>query len=153
MTERKRAGPSATQRADLWCRWKAGQSLHEIGRALGKEYAVIHFLLARHGGIAPPAVVAVGSVAEAEAATAKVVAVAVAVVVSESVTRQRKFQILPLGLDERKPGGSICEGCGPGMRQPDGYAVCRAAMRCVIRLRTLFASSTISPFPCSSNSI
>jgi IS30 family transposase len=54
MTERKRARLSASQRADLWCRWKAGQSLHEIGRALGKEHAVIHFLLARHGGIAPP---------------------------------------------------------------------------------------------------
>src|SRR5438445_7114408 len=49
MTERKPAGLSASQRADLWCRWKAGQSLHEIGRALGKEHAVIHFLLARHG--------------------------------------------------------------------------------------------------------
>ena len=46
---------SAVQRADLWSRWKAGQSLHEIGRALGKEHAVIHFLLARHGGIAPAA--------------------------------------------------------------------------------------------------
>src|SRR3990172_6898008 len=51
----KRAGLSATQKADLWCRWKAGQSLHEIGRAFGKEHAVIHFLLARHGGIAPAA--------------------------------------------------------------------------------------------------
>jgi Helix-turn-helix domain len=28
--------------------------LHEIGRALGKDHVVIHFLLARHGGIAPP---------------------------------------------------------------------------------------------------
>jgi len=28
--------------------------LHAIGRALGKEHHVIHFLLARHGGIAPP---------------------------------------------------------------------------------------------------
>jgi hypothetical protein len=46
---------SATQKADLWSRWKAGQSLHEIGRALDKEHAVIHFLLARHGGIAPAA--------------------------------------------------------------------------------------------------
>jgi len=31
------------------------QSLNEIGRALGKEHNVIHVLLARHGGIAPPA--------------------------------------------------------------------------------------------------
>jgi hypothetical protein len=45
---------SSAQRADMWGRWKAGQSLHAIGRALGKDQHVIHFLLARHGGIAPP---------------------------------------------------------------------------------------------------
>jgi len=28
--------------------------LHEIGWALGKDHVVIHFLLARHGGIGPP---------------------------------------------------------------------------------------------------
>jgi IS30 family transposase len=38
----------------MWSRWKAGQSLNAIGRALGKDKQVIHFLLARHGGIAPP---------------------------------------------------------------------------------------------------
>ena len=36
----------------MWRRWKAGQSLHEIGCALGKDH-VVHFMLARHGGIAP----------------------------------------------------------------------------------------------------
>jgi IS30 family transposase len=41
---------SSAQRADMWRRWKAGQSLHEIGRALGKEHNVIYILLARHGG-------------------------------------------------------------------------------------------------------
>jgi transposase, IS30 family len=46
---------SSVQRADMWGRWKAGQSLHEIGRALGKDHAVIQFLLARHGGITPGA--------------------------------------------------------------------------------------------------
>jgi transposase, IS30 family len=55
MIEGKRRGLSATQRADMWGRWKAGQSLHEIGRALGKEHVVIHFLLAQHGGIVPAA--------------------------------------------------------------------------------------------------
>ena len=45
---------SAAQWADMWGRWKAGQSLHAIGRALGKDQHVIHFLLARHGGIARP---------------------------------------------------------------------------------------------------
>src|SRR5690242_21612860 len=46
---------SSAQRADMWNRWKAGQSLNAIGRALGKDKQVIHFLLARHGGIAPAA--------------------------------------------------------------------------------------------------
>ena len=55
MIPRKRVRLSAEQRADLWCRWEAGQSLHEIGRALGKDHVVIHLLLARHGGIAPAA--------------------------------------------------------------------------------------------------
>src|SRR6201997_4389589 len=45
---------SSAQRADMWNRWKTGQSLNAIGRALGKDKQVIHFLLARHGGIAPP---------------------------------------------------------------------------------------------------
>jgi IS30 family transposase len=45
---------SSAQRAEMWSRWKAGQSLHAIGRALGKDKQVIHFLLARHGGITPP---------------------------------------------------------------------------------------------------
>src|SRR5712671_1944609 len=55
MMQRIRVGLSSAQRADLWSRWKAGQSLHEIGRAFGKSHVVIHFLLARHGGIAPVA--------------------------------------------------------------------------------------------------
>jgi IS30 family transposase len=51
----KRWKLSDAQRADMWNRWKAGQSLHAIGRALGKDHVVIRFLLARHGGIAPAA--------------------------------------------------------------------------------------------------
>ena len=46
---------SLAQRVELWRRWKAGESLHAIGRALGKQHNVIRFLLARHGGIAPAA--------------------------------------------------------------------------------------------------
>jgi IS30 family transposase len=49
----KRWKLSVTQRAAMWDRWKAGQSLNAIGRALGKDHVVIRFLLARHGGIAP----------------------------------------------------------------------------------------------------
>jgi IS30 family transposase len=54
MAKTRRWKLSATQRADMWKQWKAGQSLNAIGRALGKDQHVIHFLLARHGGIAPP---------------------------------------------------------------------------------------------------
>jgi len=54
MIERTRRGLSAEQKVELWKRWKAGQSLNEIGRALGKDHVVVHFVLARHGGIAPP---------------------------------------------------------------------------------------------------
>jgi IS30 family transposase len=46
---------SAAQRSDMWNRWKAGESLNAIGRALGKDHVVIQLLLARHGGIAPAA--------------------------------------------------------------------------------------------------
>jgi IS30 family transposase len=41
------------QKTEIWRRWKAGESLHEIGRALGKDHGSIHFLLSQHGGIVP----------------------------------------------------------------------------------------------------
>src|SRR5580698_8563734 len=50
---RRRWKVSSAQRADMWNRWKAGQSLNAIGQALGKDKQVIYFLLARHGGIVP----------------------------------------------------------------------------------------------------
>ena len=49
----RRYGLSAVQKTEIWRRWKAGESLHEIGRALGKDHGSIHFLLSRHGGIVP----------------------------------------------------------------------------------------------------
>jgi len=55
MTRARRGKLSASQRTELWSRWKSGQSLNEIGRALDKDHVVIQFLLARHGGIAPAA--------------------------------------------------------------------------------------------------
>src|SRR5712692_7687382 len=55
MAQGKRAGLSAAQKTDIWCRWKAGQSLHEIGRAFGQGHASIHLLLSHHGGIVPAA--------------------------------------------------------------------------------------------------
>ena len=53
MRQGRRYGLSAEQKADIWQRWKAGESLHEIGRAFGKDHGSIQFLLAQHGGIAP----------------------------------------------------------------------------------------------------
>src|SRR6202049_4289095 len=55
MTLRRRVKLSANQRVDMWNRWKAGQSLHEIGRVFGKDHVSIQFMLAQHGGIAPAA--------------------------------------------------------------------------------------------------
>ena len=49
----KRFGLSADQKLDVWRRWKAGQTLHEIGRAFAKEHSSIRCLVSRHGGIAP----------------------------------------------------------------------------------------------------
>jgi IS30 family transposase len=53
MRRGRRYGLSREQKADIWHRWKAGESLHEIGRAFGKDHGSIHFLLSQHGGIAP----------------------------------------------------------------------------------------------------
>src|SRR6202163_541048 len=55
MTLRRRVKLSANQRVDMWSRWKAGQSLHEIGRAFGKDHVAIRFLLTQRGGIVPAA--------------------------------------------------------------------------------------------------
>ena len=53
MKQGKRFGLSAEQKLDVWRRWKAGQTLHEIGRAFGKEHSSIRCLVSRYGGIAP----------------------------------------------------------------------------------------------------
>src|SRR5712664_4549452 len=49
----KRFGLSAEQKSDVWRRWKAGQTLHEIGRVFGKEHSSIRCLVARQGGFVP----------------------------------------------------------------------------------------------------
>jgi IS30 family transposase len=53
MTQGKRVEVSAVQRADIWRRWRAGESLHGIGRAYGRTSSSIHLLLSHHGGIVP----------------------------------------------------------------------------------------------------
>ena len=54
VTQGRRAKLSAKQRIGMW-RWKAGQSLQEIGRAFGKDHVSIQFMSSQHGGIAPAA--------------------------------------------------------------------------------------------------
>jgi hypothetical protein len=51
----KRFGLSAIEKSDIWRRWKAGETLHEIGRAFDKPHTSIRCLLLPRGGI-PPAV-------------------------------------------------------------------------------------------------
>jgi IS30 family transposase len=46
-----RPGLSKEQKAELWERWKRGESMSEIGVALGKRAASIFGVLARDGGI------------------------------------------------------------------------------------------------------
>jgi Helix-turn-helix domain len=54
MRQGRRYGLSPAQSIDIWRLWKAGESLHEIGRAFGKDHGSIQFLLSKRGGIAPP---------------------------------------------------------------------------------------------------
>ena len=49
----RRFGLSAIEKRDIWSRWKAGQSLHEIGRAFEKPHSSIRCLLLPRGGIPP----------------------------------------------------------------------------------------------------
>ena len=55
MSEGKRTRLSLKQRTEVWRRWKAGQSLHEIGRAYGKPHPSIRCVLLPGGGIPPAA--------------------------------------------------------------------------------------------------
>ena len=55
MRQGKRFGLSANEKSDIWRRWKAGESLHEIGRAFDKPHSSIRCLLLPRGGIPPAA--------------------------------------------------------------------------------------------------
>ena len=48
-----RFGLSASEKRDVWIRWKAGQTLHEIGRAFEKPHSCIRAVLLPRGGIPP----------------------------------------------------------------------------------------------------
>lgn len=53
MTQMGRPGLSSSQKAELWQRWKIGQSLSEIGFALGKHAGSVHGVISENGGIVP----------------------------------------------------------------------------------------------------
>jgi len=53
MESRKR-GLTADQVAEMWRRWKAGQTLREIGDAVEREYGTVHWWIKQRGGMAPP---------------------------------------------------------------------------------------------------
>jgi transposase, IS30 family len=53
MAQMGRPGLSASQKAELWQRWRDGQSLSEIARELGKNAGSIHGVLSSSGGIVP----------------------------------------------------------------------------------------------------
>ena len=50
---RGRLGLSTLDKRDIWSRWKAGETLHEIGRAYGKCHNTIRAMLLPRGGIPP----------------------------------------------------------------------------------------------------
>ena len=53
----RRRGPLLTlaEKTELWRRWRRGESLNAIGRALGRIAKVVRYEVARTGGISPPA--------------------------------------------------------------------------------------------------
>ena len=46
-----RFGLSEVEKRDVWSRWKAGQTLHEIGRDYDKPHPSIRAVLLPRGGI------------------------------------------------------------------------------------------------------
>src|SRR5215813_2018494 len=50
-----RFGLSAVEKGEVWSRWKAGQTLHAIGRTFGKPHSCIGAVLLPRGGIPPVA--------------------------------------------------------------------------------------------------
>lgn len=53
MAQMGRPGLTAGQKRELWSRWKSGESLSEIGRALGKQPGSVHGVVASNGGYVP----------------------------------------------------------------------------------------------------
>ena len=56
-----RPGPRLTpaQKTEVWRRWRQGESLSAIGRALGRIPKLVHYIVAGAGGRGPVAAAAV----------------------------------------------------------------------------------------------
>ena len=55
MVQSLRPRLTAAQKTELWRRWRRGESLNAIGRALGRIAKVVRYEVARTGGIPPAA--------------------------------------------------------------------------------------------------
>ena len=53
MARVRRPRISATEKAEVWERWKRGESLSDIGRALDRIPGAVHHVVSAHGGIPP----------------------------------------------------------------------------------------------------
>ena len=51
----ERVRMSTGEKAELWRRWRRGESLSDIGRALGRIRRTVHHVVAAHGGVPPRA--------------------------------------------------------------------------------------------------
>ncbi len=54
MKQRRRIYYSAAQRAEIWDRWRRGESMHDIGRLFDRGHSSVFSVLAPSGGIRPP---------------------------------------------------------------------------------------------------
>ena len=46
---------STAEKAEVWRRWKRGEAVSDIGRALGRFRKSVHRVVAAHGGVPPRA--------------------------------------------------------------------------------------------------
>jgi IS30 family transposase len=53
MSMNKERGLTPEQNAEMWRRWKAGESLREIGAAIERDSGTVHWHIKQRGGIAP----------------------------------------------------------------------------------------------------
>jgi hypothetical protein len=53
MAQPGRLGMTDVQKSELWQRWRNGESITEISRALGSFRTSVADVLRRHGGFAP----------------------------------------------------------------------------------------------------